>query len=116
MTDEIVEAEQRPSIAAIHRCVQNVLYNELDVSKAGIKSLIKAEVTGIAAKSVTKESVQTWVMSVIEKVTYGRYGTGEIKKMIEAQVKKSAEEYVKGIVDKHLKDRLTITINTQEPK
>lgn len=105
------ETESRPSHAAIHMAVRNILFNELGLSRDGIEALVRQEVTGVTAKRFRNtDEVENFVIRAISHVVWGHWNRKKLEKMIEDQVNARVKAHVKEQVDTILNDKLKIEI------
>lgn len=105
------ETESRPSHAAIHMAVRNILFNELGLSRDGIETLVRQEVTGVTAQRFRNtDEVENVVILAISHVVWGQWNRKKLEKMIEDQVNARVKAHVKEQVDAILNDKLKIEI------
>ncbi|WLA43983.1 hypothetical protein QNJ95_22170 [Bradyrhizobium elkanii] len=106
------ETESRPSHAAIHMAVRNILFNELGLSRDGIEALVRQEVTGVTAQRFRNtDEVENFVIRAISHVVWGHWNRKTLEKMIEDQVNVRVKAHVKEQVDAILNDKLKIEIS-----
>ncbi|GAA0005221.1 hypothetical protein [Bradyrhizobium diazoefficiens] len=105
------ETESRPSHAAMHMAVRNILFNELGLSRDGIETLVRQEVTGVTAQRFRNtDEVENFVIRAISHVVWGQWNRKKLEKMIEDQVNARVKAHVKEQVDAILNDKLKIEI------
>ncbi|MEY9147490.1 MULTISPECIES: hypothetical protein [Bradyrhizobium] len=106
------ETESRPSHAAIHMAVRNILFNELGLSRDGIETLVRQEVTGVTAQRFRNtDEVENFVIRAISHVVWGHWNRKKLEKMIEDQVNARVKAHVKEQVDAILNNKLKIEIS-----
>lgn len=94
----------------VHRAVQNILFNELGISRNQIEADLKGEIVRVADTRVNPDQVQSWIEQAISRAVYGKWQSGKLKEMIESLIDKHVRAMVKERVDAILDDKLKITI------